>query len=187
MSNKLVVYITGVPRETAEEKAFADFDIFDDPERPYSTFNFTYSHTAFDRLSQLAEFNTLLHADDIKNEIRNCVRKHRRHSSRRPCQLKDIRRLSLRRRRDRDSERALEDYIRTLDLEERRLQKVNEKGGGGGGGLGVGGGGGGALEAVTPPDERDEEDVFPGYTVPKAGQDMSSLEGKTVHRYSSFL
>jgi hypothetical protein len=51
----------------------------------------------------------------------------------------------------------------------------------------VGGGGGGALEAVTPPDERDEEDVFPGYTVPKAEQDMSLLEGKTVHRYSSFL
>ena len=56
----------GVPRETQEELDFADFDLFDDPERPYSTFNFKYQHKAFDRLTQLAEFNTLLHVEDIK-------------------------------------------------------------------------------------------------------------------------
>lgn len=37
----------------------ADFDIFDDPETPFSTFNFQYSNEAFTRLHDLMEFNTL--------------------------------------------------------------------------------------------------------------------------------
>lgn len=37
----------------------ADFDIFDDPETPYSTFNFQYSNQAFTQLHDLMEFNTL--------------------------------------------------------------------------------------------------------------------------------
>lgn len=49
----------GVPRETDKEKEFADFDIFDDPETPYSTFNFQYSNQAFKQLHDLMEFNTL--------------------------------------------------------------------------------------------------------------------------------
>lgn len=49
----------GVPRETEEEKEVADFDIFDDPETPYSTFNFQYSNEAYMRLHDLMEFNTL--------------------------------------------------------------------------------------------------------------------------------
>uniref|UniRef100_A0AAR2LMJ1 Phospholipase A2 n=1 Tax=Pygocentrus nattereri TaxID=42514 RepID=A0AAR2LMJ1_PYGNA len=49
----------GVPRETEQEKEFADFDIFDDPQTPYSTFNFQYSNQAFTQLHDLMEFNTL--------------------------------------------------------------------------------------------------------------------------------
>lgn len=104
----------GVPRTTDAEKEFADFDIFDDPDRPYSTFNFRYTHKAFDRLTQLSEFNTLLYTEEIKKEIRNCIRNRRRHSIRRPCKLKDIKRLSL---RNRKQDSALEAYIRSLDDE----------------------------------------------------------------------
>lgn len=50
---------TGVPRETEKEKDFADFDIFDDPESPFSTFNFQYTNDAYTRLHDLMEFNTL--------------------------------------------------------------------------------------------------------------------------------
>ncbi|KAJ8790209.1 hypothetical protein J1605_004676 [Eschrichtius robustus] len=49
----------GVPRETQEEKEIADFDIFDDPESPFSTFNFQYPNQAFKRLHDLTYFNTL--------------------------------------------------------------------------------------------------------------------------------
>lgn len=54
-----MVCFEGVPRETDEEREFADFDIFDDPETPYSTFNFQYSNQAFTQLHSLMEFNTL--------------------------------------------------------------------------------------------------------------------------------
>lgn len=54
-----MVYFEGVPRETDKERKFADFDIFDDPETPYSTFNFQYSNQAFTQLQDLMEFNTL--------------------------------------------------------------------------------------------------------------------------------
>uniref|UniRef100_A0A8C6UU58 Phospholipase A2 n=1 Tax=Neogobius melanostomus TaxID=47308 RepID=A0A8C6UU58_9GOBI len=49
----------GVPRETEQEKEAADFDIFDDPETPYSTFNFQYTNKAYTQLHDLMEFNTL--------------------------------------------------------------------------------------------------------------------------------
>uniref|UniRef100_A0A7N8WRJ6 Phospholipase A2 n=1 Tax=Mastacembelus armatus TaxID=205130 RepID=A0A7N8WRJ6_9TELE len=49
----------GVSRETEKEKDLADFDIFDDPQSPFSTFNFQYSNQAFTRLHDLMEFNTL--------------------------------------------------------------------------------------------------------------------------------
>lgn len=55
--------LVGVPRETQEEKDFADFDIFDDPDTPFSTFNFQYSNDAFNRLHDLMEFNTLNNLD----------------------------------------------------------------------------------------------------------------------------
>eukprot|EP00071_Canis_lupus_P021331 XP_013970620.1 cytosolic phospholipase A2 isoform X1 [Canis lupus familiaris] len=53
----------GVPRETKEEKEIADFDIFDDPESPFSTFNFQYPNQAFKRLHDLMHFNTLNNID----------------------------------------------------------------------------------------------------------------------------
>ena len=96
----------GVPRESAEEFDFADFEIFEDPVRTFSTFNFKYSHKAFDRLSQLTEFNTLLHLEKIKEVIAQTVCR-RRHLGQRlpvkPCQLKllPIRRSDDRRKLNR--------------------------------------------------------------------------------------
>jgi hypothetical protein len=60
--------ILGVPRPE-NEKDFANFDIFDDPSTPYSTFNFKYSHEAFERLSKLTEFNTLSNIEAIKKAL----------------------------------------------------------------------------------------------------------------------
>lgn len=59
----MFVLHAGVPRETQEEKDFADFDIFDDPNTPFSTFNFQYPNEAFKRLHDLMEFNTLNNID----------------------------------------------------------------------------------------------------------------------------
>jgi phospholipase A2 len=66
------LYFPGVQRESSEEFNFAEFDIFDDPKAPFSTFNFTYEHENFDKLSQLMEFNTLLHIDEIKQVCNVC-------------------------------------------------------------------------------------------------------------------
>uniref|UniRef100_A0A672YRM8 Phospholipase A2 n=1 Tax=Sphaeramia orbicularis TaxID=375764 RepID=A0A672YRM8_9TELE len=63
----------GVPRETEQEKDLADFDIFDDPESPYSTFNFQYSNEAFTQLHNLMEFNTLNNLEVIKEAIKDCI------------------------------------------------------------------------------------------------------------------
>ncbi|XP_055898257.1 cytosolic phospholipase A2-like isoform X4 [Biomphalaria glabrata] len=85
----------GIERTTQEELDFANFSIFDDPARPYSTFKFTYTHLEFDRLSQLMEYNTLLCQDLILDNIATCIKRRRRFSIRRPCKKKDIARLSL--------------------------------------------------------------------------------------------
>ncbi|XDV41594.1 hypothetical protein PO909_010436 [Leuciscus waleckii] len=63
----------GVPRETDKERDFADFDIFDDPETPYSTFNFQYSNQAFTQLHDLMEFNTLNNIEVIKEGIKDSI------------------------------------------------------------------------------------------------------------------
>ncbi|XP_059164143.1 uncharacterized protein LOC131947080 [Physella acuta] len=84
-----------VPRETQEELDFADFDVFDDPKAPYSTFNFTYTHKNFERLSQLMEFNTLLHIEDIKSVIKEVIKKKREGPPRVPIQSKDIQLLRM--------------------------------------------------------------------------------------------
>ncbi|XP_067273846.1 cytosolic phospholipase A2 isoform X1 [Pseudorasbora parva] len=63
----------GVPRETDKEREFADFDIFDDPETPYSTFNFHYSKKAFTQLHDLMEFNTLNNIEVIKEGIMDSI------------------------------------------------------------------------------------------------------------------
>ncbi|KAK2884074.1 hypothetical protein Q8A67_017711 [Cirrhinus molitorella] len=63
----------GVPRDTDKEREFADFDIFDDPETPYSTFNFQYSNQAFTQLHDLMEFNTLNNIEVIKENIKDSI------------------------------------------------------------------------------------------------------------------
>ncbi|KAH9488996.1 Cytosolic phospholipase A2 [Bulinus truncatus] len=85
----------GVPRETKEEFDFANFDVFDDPKAPFSTFNFTYTHHNFERLSKLMEFNTLLHIEDIKQAIRDVLRAKREGPPRVLIQSKDIKLLRL--------------------------------------------------------------------------------------------
>ncbi|XP_048833475.1 cytosolic phospholipase A2-like [Brienomyrus brachyistius] len=63
----------GLPRENGMEKQFADFNIFDDPQNTYSTFNFYYSNEAFARLHDLMEFNTLNNIEVIKDAIKDCI------------------------------------------------------------------------------------------------------------------
>uniref|UniRef100_A0A6Q2XYT7 Phospholipase A2 n=1 Tax=Esox lucius TaxID=8010 RepID=A0A6Q2XYT7_ESOLU len=72
----------GVPRETEKEKEMADFDIFDDPETPYSTFNFHYSNQAFTQLHDLMEFNTLNNIEVIKEAIKESIMYRKENPSR---------------------------------------------------------------------------------------------------------
>ena len=71
-------FLSGVSRETAEEREFADFSVFEDLEGAYSTFNFHYPAKPFDRLAKLNEFNTLLGEQTIKGVLAECVRKRRK-------------------------------------------------------------------------------------------------------------
>ncbi|KAK2835269.1 hypothetical protein Q5P01_015753 [Channa striata] len=90
----------GVPRETEKEKDLADFDIFDDPETPFSTFNFQYTNEAFTRLHDLMEFNTLNNLEVIKEAIKDCIvsRKENPSCMSRPFSLSEIpRKKSLKR------------------------------------------------------------------------------------------
>ena len=59
----------GVARKTQEEKDFANFDIFDDPNQPYSSFTFEYEPKTFERMHELMKFNTLLNMEAIKEKI----------------------------------------------------------------------------------------------------------------------
>lgn len=70
----------GVPRETEEERQFADFPIFDDPNNSYSSMNFVYDPEQFDRLTKLVEFNTLLCIDTIKKELEDAVMRKKKYS-----------------------------------------------------------------------------------------------------------
>ncbi|XP_061489997.1 cytosolic phospholipase A2 isoform X3 [Rhineura floridana] len=80
----------GVPRETLEEKDFADFDIFDDPDTPFSTFNFQYSNEAFNRLHDLMEFNTLNNLDIIKQALADSIEYRRQNPSRCSVSLSSV-------------------------------------------------------------------------------------------------
>ncbi|XP_052790601.1 cytosolic phospholipase A2-like isoform X1 [Mya arenaria] len=106
----------GVRRRTAEEREYADFDIFDDPNKPYSTFNFKYSNKAFDRLSDLTEFNTCLCKDLILEKIKECVKRvHQYHTvKQRPIMLKDIKKLRL----QRSKEKQLELFVKSFDQDD---------------------------------------------------------------------
>ena len=101
-------------RRTKEEKEFADFDIFDDPERPYSTFNFKYTNTAFDRLSAVTEFNTLLCKDMIIEKIKDCVKRVQKYKviKRVPIKLKDIKKLNL---KNKSKEKQLKEFVESFD------------------------------------------------------------------------
>lgn len=59
----------GVPRVENEDKDFGNFSIFDDPNKPYSSFNFEYTDRSFDRLHKLMKYNTLANLDIIKEKI----------------------------------------------------------------------------------------------------------------------
>ncbi|NXQ45244.1 PA24A phospholipase, partial [Catharus fuscescens] len=80
----------GVPRETQEEKDFADFDIFDDPDTPFSTFNFQYPNEAFKRLHDLMEFNTLNNMDVIKEAMRESIEYRKQNPSRCSVSLSSV-------------------------------------------------------------------------------------------------
>ncbi|XP_006023934.1 cytosolic phospholipase A2 isoform X1 [Alligator sinensis] len=82
--------VPGVLRETEEEKDFADFDIFDDPDTPFSTFNFQYSNEAFKRLHDLMEFNTLNNLDVIKQAMVESIEYRRQNPSRCSVSLSNI-------------------------------------------------------------------------------------------------
>ena len=108
--------ISGVRRKTKEEKDYADFDIFDDPNKPYSTFNFKYTNQAFDRLADLTEFNTLLCKDLIIEKIKTCVKRVREYSAikRKPIMLKDIKKLRL----QKSKEHQLEQFVKSFDVDD---------------------------------------------------------------------
>lgn len=103
-----------MPRQTDEEKEFADFKLFDDPNRPYSTFNFTYSHRAFNRLTKLTEYNTLRFKSLMLQKIRESVRKYQHTAVRRPIKLKDIRKLRL---GAKDKEDRLKQFVESFDCD----------------------------------------------------------------------
>lgn len=91
---RFLFLISGVERESDEEIKFASFDIFDDKESPYSTFNFKYPHEAFKRLSKLTEFNTLLHTEDIKNVFAEVIQNKRENGPKIPISVNEIKNLS---------------------------------------------------------------------------------------------
>lgn len=80
----------GVPRETQEEKEVADFDIFDDPESPFSTFNFQYPNQAFKRLHDLMYFNTLNNIDVIKKAMVESIEYRKQNPARCSVSLSNI-------------------------------------------------------------------------------------------------
>lgn len=55
-------------RQTAEEKAFGDFDI-NGPDTPYGMMNFTYEPEQFDRLVALSRYNVLNNVETIKQAL----------------------------------------------------------------------------------------------------------------------
>jgi hypothetical protein len=112
MTSFIIFIILDIPRQTDEEKEFGDFQLFDDPNRPYSTFNFKYSPLAFDRMTQLMEYNTLRFKNLIMEKIRENVRKYQNSSIRRPIKLKDIKKLRL---DQKDKEDRLKQFVQSFD------------------------------------------------------------------------
>ncbi|XP_041063720.1 cytosolic phospholipase A2-like isoform X3 [Carcharodon carcharias] len=80
----------GVKRESEKEMENVDFDIFDDPDSPYSTFNFQYSNKAFTQLHDLMEFNTLNNIEVIKDAIIESIKYRQKNPSRCSVSLSDV-------------------------------------------------------------------------------------------------
>ncbi|CAK8673405.1 unnamed protein product [Clavelina lepadiformis] len=75
----------GVKRKRGDD--WGNFNIFPSTgQSPYSTFNFNYTNEQFDKLTQLMEFNTLLHIDNIVDQITHCI--HRRQRQKRKLQTR---------------------------------------------------------------------------------------------------
>lgn len=103
----------GVPRTTDEEIEFGDFPIFDDPDQPYSLFNFSFTHYQFERISKLMEFNTLLYADLIKSTIADLVLRRRQTVPRPAITLADVARLKLK-FCNKEAQKKLNAYVRSF-------------------------------------------------------------------------
>ncbi|KAM4829902.1 cytosolic phospholipase A2 zeta [Thomomys bottae] len=58
----------GVARQTAEEKAFGNFDL-SGPDTPYGMVNFTYQPEEFDRLVALSRYNVLNNVETVKRAL----------------------------------------------------------------------------------------------------------------------
>ncbi|XP_076342257.1 cytosolic phospholipase A2-like isoform X2 [Tachypleus tridentatus] len=71
----------GLVRETDEEIQFADFDVFSNPDTPYSIYNFCYTHYNFDRLSKLMEFNLLNNLQTIKDVVKKVMTRRQQNSN----------------------------------------------------------------------------------------------------------
>ena len=64
----------GVKRETEEELKFGNYNLFDDPKDTFSTFNFNFNRTKFNRLTNLMEFNAKNNVDVILETIKGVVK-----------------------------------------------------------------------------------------------------------------
>ncbi|KAK3094893.1 hypothetical protein FSP39_007592 [Pinctada imbricata] len=59
----------GIKRQTSEEAAFANFDLFKDKSCIYNSQNFQYTNEQFERLSELVRFNIQNNRERIKEQI----------------------------------------------------------------------------------------------------------------------
>ncbi|GAB6032190.1 Cytosolic phospholipase A2 zeta, variant 2 [Chamberlinius hualienensis] len=107
-----------VERATDEEKDFANFSVFDDPEQPYSLFNFSYSHLQFERISRLMEFNTLLYVDLIKSTLAKVIERKRRTMPRAPISMADVANLKLK-FKTKDAAEKLRTYVRSFSKKDK--------------------------------------------------------------------
>lgn len=112
ISHRLFSGLAGVPRTNQTEIDFADFDLFDDPALPYSTFNFTYTHEQFQRLSQLTEFNTLHSLDEIKRVLAEVVARKRQGAPRVPVHPREFKLLRM---KSVQEQRQLKKFLKRME------------------------------------------------------------------------
>ena len=71
------LFISSVPRPTKEDKDYANFSLFEDPDDWHSTFNFHCRSEQFNELADLNEFNSLLAGKTIQDVIADCIQSRR--------------------------------------------------------------------------------------------------------------